>query len=134
MHGKITYVDVVNQVAERGWNIVSQTPNSTEIETQVGVPRIPALLLALIPVLGAALGALWVYQRGSMNVTIERKLTSARVVTPSNAFDINSREDLETFFTLHNYAGNIGYYPLIITGVIVAFIVGLLVQVGGPVG
>ncbi|MEO0564663.1 MAG: hypothetical protein AAF125_21340 [Chloroflexota bacterium] len=129
MYGKINYVDVVNQVTQNGWTIVAQTPDDTRIETQVGIPRVPGILLSLVPVIGALLAALWIYTRGTMSVTIERKLTTARVVTPTNAYDINRREDLETFFTSFDYRGNIGYYPVVITGIVVVFIIGVLIQV-----
>lgn len=128
MYGKVNYVDVVNRVSAEGWTIVSQTPDATEIQKTVGAPRIPALLLSLVPVLGMALAALWIYSRGATAVTIERKLTAARVVTPKNSFDINRSEDLDMFLDNHNYRGNIGYYPVMATGLVVLFLVGIVFQ------
>ena len=128
MVSQITYTDVVNQVRDHGWEIVSQTPDATQIEKQVGAPRIPAIVLSLIPVIGALIAVIWIYIRGQAKVTIERKLTTARIITTSNSYDINGREDLELFITTHNYTGNIGYYPVVIIGVVVVFALTLLTQ------
>jgi hypothetical protein len=128
MVSQITYTDVVNQVRDHGWTIVSQTPDSTQIEKQVGAPRIPAIVLALIPIVGMIIAVAWIYFRGQSKVTIERKLTTAHIITGSNSYDVSGREQLEMFFTTHNYSGNIGYYPVVIIGVVIIFIGALLVQ------
>jgi hypothetical protein len=129
MYGKVTYVDVVNRVSAEGWTIVAQTPDATEAEKTVGVPRVPAILLALIPLLGMILVSAWIYMRGSAQVTVERKLTSARIITPNHTYDINKGEDLDMFLDMHNYRGNIGYYPVVITGIVILFMVGIFIQV-----
>jgi hypothetical protein len=128
MHGNLNYSDVVNQVREQGWTIVSQTPDATHIEQQVGAPRIPAIALALVPVVGMLLALLWIYTRGTIQVSIERHRNTARIVTKTNTYDINRNNDLETFFSLHSYDGNIGYYPILITGIIVTFILFVVFQ------
>lgn len=120
---QITYTDVINQVAEHGWTIESQTPNTTVITKPVGAPGLVVIPLAVIPVIGMLLGIAWIAARGKATVTIERHLTQARVLSPRREFDINDREDMEMFLNDYNYGGNVGYYPVVAVGGVVLFIV-----------
>ena len=113
---KISYTDMLNQVREQGWDIESQTTDATIITRQKGAPRIPAILLSLIPLIGMLIALAWIAIRGSVTVTIERKLTSARVLTPRNEYDINSRDDMELFFSDYDYGNGIGYYTVLMIG------------------
>lgn len=127
-YGSITYTDVINQVTQHGWNIESQTPNSTVITKAVGAPALVVIPLAIIPVLGMLVGIAWIAARGKTTVTIERRLTQARVLTPRNEFDINGREDMELFLNDHNYKGNVGYYPVAAVGGVVLFLLFVGIQ------
>ena len=118
---KISYTDVVNQVRENGWSIESQTPDATIITRQKGAPRIPAIVISFIPLIGVVIAVAWIAIRGSITVTIERKLTSARVLTPRNEYDINTRDDMELFFNDYSYANGIGYYTVLLIGGAVLF-------------
>jgi hypothetical protein len=127
-YNKINYTDVVNQVRQNGWEIESQTPYSTIISKKRGAPGALAIPLALIPVIGVLLALAWIAVRGTITVTIERKLTLARVHTPTSVIDVNTREDLDLFFSDHRYAGSVGYYAVILTGGVMIFVVALLFQ------
>lgn len=122
MYGNITYIDVVNQVQANGWTIVSQSTDATVIEKPRLAPALLVLPLAIIPVLGVIAGLAIIALRGKVTVTIERKLTTARVNTPSNAYDITKREDLDLFFSDFAFQG-VGYTPVIIVGGLVTFLV-----------
>lgn len=124
----INYIDVVNQVQQNGWQIASQTDKATVIEKRVGVPGIIVIPLALIPLIGMMIGLAWIAAAGKAIVTIERKLNRARILTPRNEFDVNSREDLDVFFNDYNFRGHIGYYPVAMVGIVVLFIGGILIQ------
>jgi len=112
---------VVNQVREEGWDIETQTPDATVITKQKGAPRVPAIALSLVPIIGMLLALAWIAVRGTVTVTIERKLTSARVLTPRNEFDINSRDDMEMFFNDYSYTNGVGYYTVLLVGGAVLF-------------
>jgi hypothetical protein len=122
MYGKITYTDVLNLIAEEGWDITGQTPDATTIEKRVGAPRFLVLPLAVIPLIGLVLGLVWVALNGRKVVTVERRLTSARITMPGNEFDVNTREDLEMFFNDHNYRGNVGYSTVTTVGLVATFV------------
>lgn len=125
-YGSITYTDVLNQVQNQGWKIVSQTPDSTVIEKPVGIPGVIGIPLAIIPFVGFLLALAWIALRGKAVVTIERKLTQARLLTPRNEFDVNHREDLELFFNDYNYSRNVGYFPITVIGLVILFVGGVV--------
>ena len=127
-YGRISYTDFINQVRDNGWAIESQTPDSTVITKKRGAPGIIVIPLALIPLVGMIIGLAWIAMRGTATVTIERKLTQARVLTTRNEYDINNREDMEFFFNDHAYRGSVSYYPVAITGAIVLVVGFLLLQ------
>ncbi len=127
-YGNITYTDFVNQVRENGWTIESQSPDSTVITKQKGAPAAVVIPLALIPLIGMFIGMAWISTRGSAVVTIERKLTRARVLTPTNEFDVNNQEDMEMFFNDYAYRGSVGYTPVAITGGVILLVGFVLVQ------
>lgn len=129
MYGSITYTDVINQVQANGWTIVKQSADSTTIEKQRLAPALLVIPLALIPVLGVILGLVIIAVRGKITITIERKLTTARVNTPTNAYDINKREDLDMFFSDYAYGG-VGYTPVLVVGGVVSFLTVMFLQ--GP--
>lgn len=124
----VNYTDVINQVRQNGWHIVSQSPNSTVIEKAVGAPGIIVIPLAIIPVIGMIIGIIWIAMSGKAVVTIERKLTKARIFTARNEFDINRRDDLDLFFNDYNFRGHVSYYPVVLVGIVVAFVGGILMQ------
>lgn len=130
-YGKISYTDFINQVRANGWTIETQTPDSTVITKKRGAPGMVVIPLALIPVLGMIIGLAWIAIRGTATVTVERKLTQARVLTPTNEFDINNRDDMEFFFNDYAFRGSVSYYPVAITGGIVLIVGIVLLQLLG---
>lgn len=128
-YGNITYTDVVNQVQKNGWQIIRQSPDETVIEKRVGAPRVAAIALALVPIVGMMAASGWIAARGKITVRIERQLMSARIHTPRNAFDVTSRDALDMFFSDYGYHNSVGYYPVLLVGGIISFGALVLLQV-----
>lgn len=125
-YGTILYTDVLNRLKGTGWKIVAQSTDSITIEKQVGAPGWAVIPLALVPVFGALLGALWVYLAGKATVKIERHLTKARVVAPKVAFDVNREEDFEDFLAQYRFRGHVHYMPILVVGGVTTFLLMLL--------
>jgi hypothetical protein len=128
MYGSITYTDIINQIQDHGWKIKSQSQDATVIEKPVGAPGMVVIPLALVPVIGVILGVLWIALRGNAVVTIQRKLTKARVIAPGSEYDINTREELDMFLGNYNFKGHVSYYPVIFVGIAAVFVGGFLLQ------
>lgn len=127
-YGTILYTDVLNRLKGTGWKIVNQSTDGITIEKNVGAPGWAVIPLALLPLLGVMLGALWVYLAGKATVKIERHLTKARIVTPKVSFDVNRDEDFEDFLTQYRFRGHVHYMPILVVGGVSTFLLMLLIS------
>ncbi|MFZ4814819.1 MAG: hypothetical protein ACOYL5_09800 [Phototrophicaceae bacterium] len=126
-YGSVSYTDVIVQMTQSGWKIVTQTPDATTVEKQRGAPGMIAIPLAVIPVVGFVLAMVWIGLAGKYVVDIERKRNNARLVTKRETIEINHRDDLDLFLRDHDTKRNVSYATVTTVGLVATFVLFALV-------